>query len=129
LPNSNLLFEGAHEILDYLQPNYQMHIITNGFNEVQYQKMDKSNLSNYFEKIITSEDAGVKKPNPIIFEYALSQAKATPNESIMIGDNWEADIMGAKSAGFDVIFCNFNKESVSANIKSVSCLTDIKKYL
>lgn len=129
LPNSNLLFEGAHEILDYLQPNYKMHIITNGFNEVQSQKMDKSNLSKYFEKIITSEDAGVKKPNPIIFEYALNQAKATSNESIMIGDNWEADIMGAKNVGLDVIFCNFNKESVSENIKSVSCLADIKKYL
>lgn len=129
LPNSNLLFQGAHEILDYLQPNYQLHIITNGFNEVQYQKMDKSNLSKYFEKIITSEDAGVKKPNPIIFEYALNQAKANSSESIMIGDNWEADIMGAKNVGLDVIFCNFNKESVSENIKSVSCLADIKKYL
>lgn len=129
LPNSNLLFEGTHEILDYLQPNYQLHIITNGFNEVQYQKMDKSNLSKYFDKVITSEDAGVKKPNPIIFEYALNQAKASSKESIMIGDNWEADIMGAKNAGLDVIFCNFNKETVSSNIKSVSCLADIKKYL
>jgi len=129
LPNSNLLFEGAHEILAHLLPNYQLHIITNGFNEVQYEKMEKSDLTKYFKTIITSEDAGVKKPNPIIFEYALAQAKATSTESIMIGDNWEADIMGAKNAGFDVIFCNFNKESVASNIKSVKNLIEIKQYL
>ena len=129
LPNSNLLFEGAHEILTHLQSNYQLHIITNGFNEVQYKKMEMSNLNKYFKTIITSEDAGVKKPNPIIFEYALAQTKATASESIMIGDNWEADIMGAQNAGFDVIFCNFNQESVASNIKSVKSLIEIKQYL
>mgnify|MGYP001030615699 CR=1 FL=1 len=91
--------------------------------------MEKSDLTKYFKTIITSEDAGVKKPNPIIFEYALKKTKALANESIMIGDNWEADIMGAKDAGLDVIFCNFNKESVSANIKSVKNLIEIKQYL
>jgi len=129
LPNSNLLFEGAHEILKHLQLNYQLHIITNGFNEVQYLKMEKSDLTKYFKTIITSEDAGVKKPNPIIFEYALDQAKAISSESIMIGDNWEADIMGAKNAGLDVIYCNFNQESVSSTIKSVKNLIELKQYL
>jgi len=129
LPNSNLLFEGAHEILEHLQLNYQLHIITNGFNEVQYKKMEKSDLTKYFDTIITSEDAGVKKPNPIIFQYALAQTNAAPKESIMIGDNWEADIMGAKSAGLDVIYCNFNNDSVSENIKSVEHLSEIKRYL
>lgn len=129
LPNSNLLFEGAHEILAHLQPLYELHIITNGFNEVQYKKMQQSDLTKYFKTIITSEDAGVKKPNPIIFKYALEQANAIPSKSIMIGDNWEADIMGAKNAGLDVIYCNFNKESVSESIKSVNNLIEIKKYL
>jgi putative hydrolase of the HAD superfamily len=129
LPNSNVLFEGTHEILSHLQSNYQLHIITNGFNEVQYKKMQMSNLSSYFNKIITSEDAGVKKPNPIIFQYALAQAQANANESIMIGDNWEADIMGAKNAGLDVIFCNFNNEAVSSSIKSVKNLLELKQYL
>jgi len=129
LPNSNLLFEGAHEILTHLQLNYELHIITNGFNEVQYLKMEKSDLTKYFKTIITSEDAGVKKPNPIIFEYALTQAKAISSESIMIGDNWEADIMGAKNAGLDVIYCNFNQELVSSTIKSVKNLIELKQYL
>ena len=129
LPNNNQLFDGAHEILDHLHPNYNLHIITNGFSEVQSKKIDKSGLSKYFDKIITSEAAGVKKPNPIIFEYALEQTKAASSESIMIGDNWEADIMGAKQAGFDVIFCNFGAKPVSESIKSVTNLLELKKFL
>ncbi|RXP63280.1 noncanonical pyrimidine nucleotidase, YjjG family [Lutibacter sp. HS1-25] len=129
LPKNNQLFEGTFEILEHLKPKYKMHIITNGFNEVQFKKIENSGLTTYFDKIITSESVGVKKPNPIIFQYALDQAKATSSESIMIGDNWEADIMGAKNAGLDVIFCNFNNESVSANIKSVKNLLELKQYL
>ena len=129
LPKNNYLFDGAHEILEYLKPNYELHIITNGFNEVQFQKLENSNLNNYFKEIITSEEVGVKKPNPKIFEFALEKASATFHESLMIGDNWEADIMGAKKIGLDVIFCNFNNEPVSSTIKSVSSLNEIKKYL
>ncbi|OGS74348.1 MAG: noncanonical pyrimidine nucleotidase, YjjG family [Flavobacteria bacterium RIFCSPLOWO2_12_FULL_35_11] len=129
LPHHNRLFEGTHEILEHLFVNYKLHIITNGFNEVQYKKIENSGIAKYFDKIITSEDAGVKKPNPIIFEYALEITNAVSAESIMIGDNWEADIMGAKGAGFDVIFCNFNAEPVSENIKSVTNLMEIKRYL
>lgn len=129
LPNNNQLFEGAHEILEHLYVNYKLHIITNGFNEVQSRKIGNSGLAKYFDKIITSEDAGVKKPNKVIFEYALNLAKAVSSESIMIGDNWEADIMGAKDAGFDVIYCNFNAQLVSENIKSVNHLIEIKRYL
>lgn len=129
LPYNNQLFTGTHEILEHLYVNYKLHIITNGFNEVQYKKMENSGLTKYFDKIITSEDAGVKKPNPIIFEYALAMTKASSLESVMIGDNWEADIMGAKDAGLDVIFCNYNAQPVSENIKSVTNLIDIKRYL
>lgn len=129
LPNNNLLFDGTHEILNHLYTKYKLHIITNGFNEVQYKKMDNSGLSKYFDKIITSEDAGVKKPNPKIFKYALEMAKATSNESIMIGDNWEADIMGALDNGLDAIYFNFDKKSVGENIKSVNQLIEIKQYL
>ena len=129
LPTNNQLFEGTYELLDYLVNRYKLHIITNGFNEVQYNKIENSGLSKYFNSIITSEEVGVKKPNELIFKYALEITKALSHESLMIGDNWEADIMGAKNAGLDVIFCNYNKELVSENIKSVSKLLDIKNYL
>ena len=129
LPDNNYLFEGTHEILAHLQPNFKLHIITNGFNEVQGKKMANSGLDVYFDKIITSEQVGVKKPNPLIFEFALKEANAQANESIMIGDNWEADIMGAKNAGLDVIYCNFDGKPVSESIKSVTNLSQIKHYL
>ncbi|MDV7185775.1 YjjG family noncanonical pyrimidine nucleotidase [Lutibacter sp. TH_r2] len=129
LPNNNYLFDGAIEILNYLQPSYKLHIITNGFNEVQYQKIENSGLKSYFSKIITSEEVGVKKPNPKIFKYALDKAEALSKESLMIGDNWEADIMGAKNIGLDVIFFNIGNQPVSENIKSIDNLYAIKKFL
>ena len=71
LPENNNLFEGTFEILDYLSKNYTLHIITNGFADVQYKKISNSKIDSYFQTITNSEMAGVKKPNPIIFEYAL----------------------------------------------------------
>jgi len=129
LPDNNILFEGAHEILTHLNDKYQLHIITNGFSEVQYKKIENSGLSSYFDKIITSEDVGVKKPNPRIFQFALEMANAKSGESIMIGDNWEADIMGAIDNGIDAIYFNYHKKNVAENIKSVHQLLDIKQYL
>lgn len=129
LPMFNTLFEGAFEILDYLKCKYQLHIITNGFKEVQNNKMKNSKIDDYFDKIITSESVGVKKPNPKIFEHALSLANATKKESIMIGDSWEADIMGAKNFGIQPIYCNFDNQLVDPSIISVDHLLELKNYL
>ena len=129
LADNNILFDGTHEILKHLNEKYQLHIITNGFNEVQYKKIENSGLSSYFDKIITSEDVGVKKPNPRIFQFALEQANAKSRGSIMIGDNWEADVMGAIDHGIDAIYFNYHQKSVAENIKSVHQLLEIKQYL
>jgi len=129
LPHNNYLFEGAFEILDYLKPKYKLHIITNGFNEVQFKKIQNSKLDGYFDKIITSEEVGVKKPNNKIFEYALNKANAVPEESIMIGDNWEADIQGAVKNGIQAIYFTQNGKEADINVKKVSHLLDIKQYL
>jgi len=129
LPNNNQLFDGTHEILEHLKPKYKLHIITNGFNEVQFKKIKNAGLSDYFDKIITSEEAGVKKPNPLIFKYALDTINASATETIMIGDNWEADVMGAINNGIDAIYFNYYKRSVAENIKSVHHLLEIKQYL
>lgn len=129
LSSFNYLFEGVFEILDYLKPKYQMHIITNGFSEVQNQKLTNSKIDSYFKNIITSEEVGVKKPNPIIFEHALNTVSAKISESVMIGDNWEADIMGAKNYGMSAIFCNFENQSVDESVLSIRHLLELKKYL
>lgn len=129
LSTFNFVFEGTIEVLEYLKPKYQLHIITNGFSEVQTKKMKNSKLDVYFDKIITSESVGVKKPNPKIFMYALEQANAQANESIMIGDSWEADIMGAKNIGIKPIFCNFDQKEVGNSVLSIKNLLELKKYL
>jgi putative hydrolase of the HAD superfamily len=129
LTTFNHLFDGTLELLQYLQPKYQLHIITNGFEEAQQKKMDVSNISKYFKTVTNSEQAGVKKPNPVIFDYALKTAIAKPNESLMIGDNYEADILGALHVGFDVIFFNYHNHNFDTQIKEVKDLLDIKMYL
>ena len=129
LPENNHLFDGAFEVLDYLNQKYKLHIITNGFAEVQYKKLSNSNIGSYFRTITNSEMAGVKKPNPIIFEYALDLAKAKKESSIMIGDCLEADVQGALDAGLDAIFFNGSNTQVEQNIKQVNHLLELKKYL
>ena len=125
----NHLFEGTVDLLDYLYPKYELHIITNGFEEVQLRKMTSSNINHYFKTITNSEIAGVKKPNPIIFDHALKVANAKPDESIMIGDSYEADILGALNVGYDVIFFNYNNQKIEPKVKQVRDLFQIKMYL
>ncbi|WP_338408234.1 YjjG family noncanonical pyrimidine nucleotidase [uncultured Flavobacterium sp.] len=129
LPKYNHLFEGTIEILDYLKPKYNLHIITNGFAEIQGNKMNNSYISQYFKTITNSEMAGVKKPNSLIFEYALDLANAKKENSIMIGDCIEADVQGALDAGLDAILFTESNEQVSENIKQINHLLELKKYL
>lgn len=128
LSSFNHLFDGTLEILEYLKPNYKLHIITNGFHEVQQGKLDNSNIANYFSTVTNSEMVGVKKPNPIIFDYALKTAKASLKNSIMIGDNLEADIQGAMDFGIDAICFNYHGTKVASNIKQVTNLLELKAY-
>jgi putative hydrolase of the HAD superfamily len=130
LPNNNHLFDGVFELLDYLQPKYRLHIITNGFEEVQNLKLEKSGISKYFNEIITSESVGVKKPNPKVFNYALAQARATAANSVMVGDNLEADIKGALNCGITSIHFNLDdKKFEQKKYITVSSLLEIKQYL
>lgn len=129
LPKFNHLFDGAIEILDYLKPKYNLHIITNGFKQIQGNKLINSNIEHYFKTITNSEMAGVKKPNPKIFEYAINEANASKTNSIMIGDCIDADVNGALNFGMDAILFNINPLKSYTNIKQVSHLLDLKQYL
>ena len=130
LPDFNHLFEYTFEILEYLKDKYQLHIITNGFEEIQIKKMESSNILHYFNSVITSESVGVKKPNPRVFYHALEVAKAKKENSIMIGDNLEADVLGAINIGMQAIHCNFEQEIIAdLNIISVASLLELKQYL
>ncbi|WP_289044657.1 YjjG family noncanonical pyrimidine nucleotidase [uncultured Olleya sp.] len=129
LSSFNHVFEGTFQLLDYLKTKYTLHIITNGFKEAQNNKLKASKLDHYFETITNSESAGVKKPNPKIFNFALNSAKAETSNSIMIGDNYEADIQGALNIGLDAICFNYHKTELTKDIKVVQNLLDIKDYL
>ena len=129
LSGFNHLLPGAIELLEYLQPNYILHIITNGFKEVQHGKLNQSNIDHFFQTVTNSEMVGVKKPNPRIFSHALQMAKATSEESLMIGDNLEADIMGALNFGMEAICYNYHKETLASDIIGVDHLSELKHYL
>ncbi|MCX2573970.1 YjjG family noncanonical pyrimidine nucleotidase [Pedobacter sandarakinus] len=116
-PTKTNLFEDAEMVLAYLQKKYTLHIISNGFKETTLTKMDLSKLNPYFQNVIISEDVGVNKPSPIIFEYALDRAKTTKPDSIMIGDSLEADIYGALNFGMEAIFFNPMEKEKPADVK------------
>jgi len=117
LPFDNHLFEGVVEILDYLILKYKLHIITNGFEEVQHKKLKNSGIDHYFSTVTTSEEVGLKKPNPKVFLTALNKANSFPTQSVMIGDSLEADILGANNIGMQTIFYNYRNESIQKKIK------------
>ncbi|MEY4875647.1 MAG: hypothetical protein RL708_796 [Bacteroidota bacterium] len=129
LPLQTKLFDDAIEVLDFLLPKYQMHIITNGFLEVQTKKLKNSNLQKYFCEIITSEEANANKPQIEIFDFAFAKTKATALNSVMIGDNPFADMQGALNAGMDRILFNTNNHehdiAITTEIKSLKELMQL----
>ena len=127
LPDFNHLFDDAIEVLDFLSKKYQLHIITNGFADVQHKKLKNSNISHYFKTITNSELAGAKKPNPIIFKHALKVANAKKSESIMIGDCLDADVNGALDFGMEAIFFNPNQIEIAQSINQITNLAQLKK--
>lgn len=96
----------AKEVLEYLFPHYNMYILSNGFRELQLHKMRSAGVDHYFRKVILSEDIGVLKPWPEIFNFALSATQSDLCNSLMIGDSWEADITGAYGVGMSQVYYN-----------------------
>jgi putative hydrolase of the HAD superfamily len=106
LPNQNRLTPGAKEILEHCKGRYEIHLITNGFEATQWQKLHYSGIAAYFKEVITSEKSQSMKPQSAIFDYALRTTGATIDESIMIGDALDIDILGAFYAGWDQVYYN-----------------------
>lgn len=128
------LFPGTLETLSFMKAKgYQMHIITNGFKEVQLAKLKNSGLSDFFGRVFISEEIQSPKPHREIFEYALKSSNARKKKSIMIGDSWEIDIVGAQGFGMDqIMFLNNGKNKVPASIdfdllKSTSSFLELKQ--
>ncbi len=105
-PFKTHVFPHTHEVLSYLATKYQMHIITNGFSEIQDIKLTHAKLKTYFTHKITSESIGVNKPDPKIFTHALCLANVNRKDALMIGDNLAVDIIGARNVGIDQVYFN-----------------------
>jgi len=129
-PSKPHVFPYTYDILAYLQDRYELHIVTNGFADVQGVKLKSAGLSDYFKHIVTSDHAGFRKPDPGIFSYILELIEARPTDCIMIGDNLDTDIAGAQGAGIDCIYFNPQKNHHEALTNyEISCLSELRGIL
>ncbi|MEQ8302470.1 MAG: YjjG family noncanonical pyrimidine nucleotidase [Cyclobacteriaceae bacterium] len=129
-PAKGNLMPNAKEILEYLNGKYQMIIITNGFDDIQATKLQSSGIQHYFEDVITSEKIGHKKPAKQIFDYALSRARVSAQDALMIGDNLNTDIKGAHNASVDATYFNPHKRLHNQTVHhEISDLSELKMIL
>ncbi len=129
-PNKGNLIVGAKEVLEYLNSIYKLHIISNGFHETQLRKLNAAKIEHYFDKIYTSERIGAAKPNKVFFEYALKSTNARKAESLVIGDDFTNDILGASNFGIDQMWYNPQKDMVEFNPSYIILdLLEIKNIL
>lgn len=127
LPQQKHLMEGAMEVLEYLRPKYRLHIISNGYLDIQTRKMTGSGIFPYFSRIITSDVSGARKPDSKIFEYALKSAGTTAERSIYIGDDEIADKTGSENAGLPYI--HFDPTASASTPEVIRELTELKNFL
>tara|TARA_B100001093_G_C26816385_1_gene1009903 strand:+ start:374 stop:1069 length:696 start_codon:yes stop_codon:yes gene_type:complete len=122
------LFDGTITLLEKLKSKYNLHIITNGFEQVQHFKIKNAGLESYFDFIFTAEQVGFKKPHPQIFIHALNQTKANPKKSLMIGDSLEADILGALAQGMHAIHFNSHGEERHEKCLIINSLNELNTF-
>lgn len=125
-PYQTELFPGAIEMLEELRAqDYRLHIITNGFQEVQHIKLKNSKLDSYFELVLCSEEVGVTKPNRAIFQYAQQKTDCRSEHAVMIGDDLKADIVGALNAGWHAV--HFDPEEKFKKEREVPRIRHLKE--
>ncbi len=129
LSKQSHLFPGTTAVLEYLQSKYKLHIITNGFAEVQDRKLKNTGLSRFFNVVMNSETAGVKKPHPLIFEKSLALAGVKKENALMIGDSLEADVMGALNFGIKAICYNYHNDVIPNKIMTITHLEELVDLL
>lgn len=123
------VFPHTHDTLNYLKSKYRLHILTNGFKEIQYKKLSGAGMDQFFTCIINAEEIGVKKPHPDIFFAALEKAGVQPHCALMVGDDLEADVHGALNAGIQAIHFNLEQLETDTSCVSITCLSELKSLL
>lgn len=129
-PQKANLFAGVHDTLQYLHTKYKLYILTNGFTEVQLRKIKNTGLQPYFDKIFMAEVIGYQKPDKRFFEYAIKSVHAHKIECLMVGDDIEADIIGANHAGIDQVFFNITGQPCNFQPTwEISTISELKELL
>lgn len=131
LPGKTHLFPHAQEVLEHCKhKNYELHLITNGFEETQIKKITNSGIADYFDEMISSERALCSKPNAEIYNFAMRQTNSTADKSLMIGDHFDVDIIGAKNVGMDQVYFNPKKrDNNDGATYEISCLSELLEIL
>lgn len=126
-----ILLPGALEILHYLQPVYKMYIVSNGFREIQYAKLRSAGIDRFFSGVFLSDEVGYSKPDVRIFQYVLQKSSTSMREGVMIGDNFDADIVGAKESGIDQVWYDLDHVEKREFIPTykIDSLYDLKNFL
>lgn len=127
----NDLVEGAFELLEYLSAKkYDLHILSNGFEEVTSRKCELSGIKNYFKTITSADEINIRKPQGEIYQYALNKSNAKKEDSMMIGDDWVADVEGGKAFGLKVVFLDvFNDNFEAEEVMVIKKLAELKNIL
>ena len=114
LAEQTLLVPHAVELLDYLKDKgYNLYILSNGFTEVQQRKLQSAGIDGYFARIVLSEEIGINKPDRRLFDYALQVTDSKAEDTMIIGDNYDADILGAMNAGWGQIYFDRNHRGIT----------------
>jgi 5'-nucleotidase len=125
--------DGAVSLLSSLQGKAKLGIITNGFTESQQIRLERTGLMNHFEWLVISEQVGVAKPHPKIFEHAFSlMGELNPEQVLMVGDNPDSDIKGGLNAGMHTCWLNVHNKTLPEGIVphyEVSSLGQLEKLL
>ncbi|MGF7057947.1 YjjG family noncanonical pyrimidine nucleotidase [Brassicibacter mesophilus] len=133
LGNASFLYDDSIELVESLHKDYRLTIVTNGLKDVQNNRIRKSTIAKYFEDIVVSEEVEVSKPDPKIFEHALSNIKHTDKSKVLIvGDSLTSDIQGGINSGIDTCWYNPNKIVNKTGIKptyEISNLMELKDIL
>jgi putative hydrolase of the HAD superfamily len=122
---NRILVEGAAELLEDLSKNYKLGIISNNQHQEQLGKLEHLQILKYFDKVITSELAGFKKPEKEIFIYAFNEFNIKKEEAILIGDSWESDIIGALNSGIRAIWLN----RTGTNMQVHNDVSEIRSFI
>lgn len=108
---------------------YLLHILTNGFADVQYTKLQAAGIECFFHTVVTSCVAGAAKPQARAFRYFLQAAGCPAHHCLMVGDNWEADVWGARQVGMHGIWYNPRGLPVPEESMQITCFSELKLFL